>query len=182
MTAVTKEEGQISLDRLLEWARNDKHPAGAALGQWIFNRYQLRQQFLEPVAGVSDVIASKTTNAVQRNLTTVSEFPCCPKDYEKNPLTAYVENLEPGLVFCQNNIFTSVVFKSTLSADGTSIFVIADNQFGLKHWALSEISFEDNLFVHTSLGTFFTQKGIEKEYCCVQGLTWEGGDTFDDNC
>ncbi|MFN8294847.1 MAG: HNH endonuclease signature motif containing protein [Chitinophagales bacterium] len=38
MRNVSPEEAQISLDRLLEWAKSDKIPTGGTLGDWIFKR------------------------------------------------------------------------------------------------------------------------------------------------
>ena len=37
-------------------------------------------------------------------------------------------------------------------------------------------------FVHESCGTFFALEGAEKQFTLIQGLPWEGGETFDDYC
>jgi len=42
------------------------------------------------------------------------------------------------------------------------------------------VTFEKGLYVHTSLGSFFTKEGADKQYHLDQGLEWTGGDTFDD--
>ena len=38
MCTVSKEEAQISLERLQSWANSDKQLNGGELGDWIFNR------------------------------------------------------------------------------------------------------------------------------------------------
>ncbi|GMO50477.1 MAG: hypothetical protein Pg6C_14330 [Treponemataceae bacterium] len=51
-----------------------------------------------------------------------------------------------------------------------------------KPWALAEITYEDGLYIHTSLGSFFGMDGAEKQFTLAQGLEWTAGDTFDDYC
>lgn len=45
---------------------------------------------------------------------------------------------------------------------------------------LAEITFENDYFVHKSLGSFVTLEGGEKYYSLAPGLEWTGGETFDD--
>ena len=40
----------------------------------------------------------------------------------------------------------------------------------------------DLVYLHTSMGSFFTEEGAEKQFTLAQGLEWTGGDTFDDYC
>jgi hypothetical protein len=51
-----------------------------------------------------------------------------------------------------------------------------------KPWSLAQVTYEDSLFVHTNLGSFFKKDGAEKHFTLVQGLEWAGGSTFDDLC
>lgn len=53
---------------------------------------------------------------------------------------------------------------------------------GVKPWSLAEVSFENEVFVHQNLGTYFGQDGAQKAMCLAQGKPWEGGETFDDFC
>jgi hypothetical protein len=78
---------------------------------------------------------------------------------------------------------SSIALKAAISTDAQSLFVMtesAEPEKAVKPWALAKITFENNLFVHTSLRTFFTQDGAEKHYCLAQGLEWSGGETVDD--
>ena len=183
MTKVSTHEAQISLERLLNWAKSDKKPSGGSLGKWIFDRSNLQNSAVDPVPDAPEIIDSKTLNAAQRNWKVPSEFPCCPQERVKEPLIAYAKELKAGSVFCQNDAYTSLVYKRATSDDGESIYVIAESTEGenaVKPWALSMITFENGLYVHTSLGSFFTKEGADKQYHLDQGLEWTGGDTFDD--
>jgi hypothetical protein len=208
MGAVNPQEAKTSLERMLNWANSDIQPSGGTLSDWIYTRgiiqsqqadlppdsersaqgildrgFVQRQQSGElPVTKYSDIIMAKTHNAAQRDWRTPSEFLCCPQEYTGDPLIAYAENLKPGLPFCHNDLYSSVVSKSTLSEDGKSLIVISYNEGGIKEWALAQITFEDNLFMHTSLHNFFSQEGVEKQYTIARGLEWLGGDSIDDYC
>ncbi len=52
----------------------------------------------------------------------------------------------------------------------------------IKPWSLAQVTFDNSMLVHESRGTFFTREGAEKEFTIAQGLPWEGGDTFDNDC
>lgn len=70
-----------------------------------------------------------------------------------------------------------------MSEDGTAIFILGSHGGdAIKPWSLAQITFEDGQYVHESCGTFFTRDGAEKEFTLIQGLSWEGGETFDDYC
>lgn len=185
MTNVSIQEAQISLERLLDWAKSDKRPSGGSLDKWIFNRSTWQNQHVESIPGVPEIILSKTLNAVQRNWKVPSEFPCCPQENVEEPLKAYAEKLKTGSVFCRNNVYSSLVSKSAISDDSQSIYVLTESTEGenaVKPWALTKITYENGLFVHSSIQTFLTKEGAEKQYCLAQGLEWTGGDSIDDYC
>ena len=96
----------------------------------------------------------------------------------------YSKRLNAGAIFCCNNTYSSSVYKSTIGNGGNSIYLVTrnDDEHGIKGWALAEITFEDGMFIHTSKGTFFEQRGAEKYFCEAQGLEWTGGDGIDDYC
>ena len=52
----------------------------------------------------------------------------------------------------------------------------------MKPFSLAEITYENDVFFHNSLGSFFKQDGAEKQFTIAQGLEWTGGQTFDDLC
>jgi len=185
MGSVSIQESQISLQRLLDWANSDKLPSGGSLDKWIFNRttWQNQRTVLNPDPDFPQIVISKTLNAVQCNWKVPSEFPCCPQE-SAEPISDYAEKLKEGSVFCHNDLYTSLVSKSALSEDQQSIYVLTNNpdENAIKFWHLAKITHEKSLFVHETLGSFFTQEGAEKQYCLAQGLEWLGGDSIDDYC
>jgi hypothetical protein len=183
MCKVSKQDAQISLERLLEWAKSDKRPSGGTLGEWLFSRVTAKNQHVTPLPRTPDKMMAKTMNAAQRHWNTPSEFPCCPEEFTKEPIAAYADNLKTGLVFCRNDLYSSLVLKSATSDDRQSLFVLSESTEGknaIKPWALAEITYENGLFIHTSIQSFFTLEGAEKQFCLIQGLEWSGGDSIDD--
>lgn len=185
MCKVSRQEAQISLERMLEWAKSDKLPSGGSLYKWIFNRTNMQNQHIEIIPDVPKIIMSKTLNAGQRNWKTPSEFPCCPKENTEEPISDYAKNLKGGSIFCINEFYSSLVLNSTISDDNQSIFALTESTKGenaLKPFALTEITYENGLFVHMNYQSYFSKKGAEKQYCLAQGLKWKGGDSVDDYC
>ena len=185
MCNVSKQDAQVSLERMLAWAKSDKQPSGGSLGDWIYNRPVMQNQDVNKTREVPDLIMALTLNASQRNWTIPSEFPLCPHKNTKEPLSSYAKNLKAGLLFCRNDVYSSLVLKSSMSDDHQSIYVICESTEGkdaIKQWALAKITFENGLYVHTSLHSFFTLEGAEKQYVLAQGLEWTGGDSIDDYC
>lgn len=178
MCTVSKQEADMSRERLLAWAKSDNLPSGSSLEGWLFDRntkYERMEQL--PV-----LVQAITPSALQRKWQKPSEFPCCPQEYTGEPIQAYSQRLTEDAVFCVNDSYSSVVYKSVVINDGQSIYVMTHNEEGMKGWALAEVTFEDGMFVHTSKGTFFEEKGAEMQYCLAQGLEWTGGDGIDDYC
>ena len=52
----------------------------------------------------------------------------------------------------------------------------------MKPFSLAEVTYENDVFIHNSLGSFFKKDGAEKQFTIEQGLEWTGGQTFDDLC
>ena len=185
MCTVSIQEAQISLKRMLDWAKSDKLPSSGFLGKWIFYRGATQDQHTDDIPKVLDLIKSKTLNALQCNWRLPSEFPCCLQEFVEEPLIAYAEKLKPGSVFCRNEVYSSLVSKSTISDDQQSLYVISESTVSkndVKPWALAKITYENGLFIHTNLHNFFTQEGAEKQYCLAQGHEWTRGDSMDDHC
>jgi hypothetical protein len=178
MCAVTKEEAQVSLERMLFWAKNDSPLNGGSLGEWIFNRETSQiSSGKEP-----DYILSKTPNAAQRIITLSdkpNEFPSTPQAIDGDPLIVYVENLKEGSPFFKNHNGEYTVVKSGFSKDQNSLVVLTksayvwregnDGQYSpvpiaelpeegpfedLPH-ALTVVTFENGLFVHEKIETGF---------------------------
>jgi hypothetical protein len=177
MCTVNSKEAQMTLNRLESWAKKDNLPSVGNLGDWIIGRDTLPE--------AEEFVVSITPNAVQRNWRFPSEFPCCPQEYSDEPLKSYYDNLKPDYIFCRNDVYSSIVLKSAMSVDKQSIYIMTKPPVGKntgKPWSLAEITFENGKFVHTSLGSFFSEEGAEKRFCLAQGLEWEGADSIDDYC
>lgn len=183
MCTVNAQEAQYSKERLLNWANSGNKPSGGTLDNWIFNRGQEDNSTLSHEN--SDIVVSKTQNAVQRNWRIPSEFPCCPIESGNKPIATYFQNLTVGCCFCSNERYSSLVLLFTLADNSQSIVILtenADKNGGIKPFALAKVTYENGSFVHDSLGTFFTAEGANKQYCLSQGLEWSGGDSIDDYC
>lgn len=185
MCAVSIKEAQASKERLLAWAKSDKPLQGGPLGGWIYNR-SVPNQFSDYAEEELEFINSLTPNAVQkaRNWKTPSEFPRCPQGNSHNPIADYTANLNAGDVFSRNQYTSSVIECFAISKDESTLWIIckSGDENPIKPYSLAEITYQNNVFVHNSLGTFFEKGGAEKQFTLVQGLEWTGGDTIDDYC
>lgn len=204
MRTVTPEEAKISYERLMNWAKDHPKPQGGKLGEWIFEKKErpakniqrsnhfsgLRRNITEPEQVEPEVIKplevqSLTPNAVQVDWRTPSEFPCCPQDLnpKDNPLEAYLANLKKDAIFCKNNIYRSLVIDSVI-IDEEKLLLVMTRSDGesVKPWALAKVVFENGVFKHISMGSYFDEKGAKKYFTLTQGKEWTGGDVIDDYC
>lgn len=124
---------------------------------------------------------SHTPGAMQREWKIPTEFPLCPQNPSSTPLQDYLANLKPGEIYCHNDVYESPVMKAELSVDSQKIAVLCTTN-GVTNYALSEITFEDGQYVHTSVRTFFSEEGAEKYFTISLGKEWTGGDVFEDYC
>lgn len=178
MCTVSVQEAQASKERLLAWAESDKLSSGGSLGDWVFNRILPKKDIKE----TPKLLSSLTLNSVQKNWKTPSEFLCCPKDISNNPITDYAANLRTEDVFSQNQYSTSIIEDFAISKDKNTLLVLCRSSDGnaIKPFSLAEVTFENNIFIHNNLGSFFKKDGAEKQFTIAQGLEWKGGETFDD--
>jgi HNH endonuclease len=185
MCAVSIQEAQVSKERLLAWAKSDKALQGGSLGEWIYNR-SVSSQFNDDVGEELELINSLTPNAVQkvRNWKTPSEFPCCPQEKTHNPIAGYIATLNVGHIFSRNQFTSSIVERFTISKDESTLWIIckSGDENPIKPYSLAEITYQNDVYVHNSLGTFFEKDGVEKQFTLAQGLEWTGGETIDDYC
>lgn len=185
MCTVSIQEAQASKERLLAWAESNKPLQGGTLGEWIYNR-SLSNQFTANVAEELEFINSLTPNAVQiaRNWKTPSEFPCCPKTITHKPIADYTSNLKAGSIFSKNQYTSSIIEQFAISNDENTLWIMckSGDENPIKPYSLAEITYQNDVFVHNSLGTFFQKEGAEKQFTVAQGLEWTGGDTIDDYC
>lgn len=199
MRAVTPEEAKIAFERLSEWAKSDPIPSGrGSLGEWVYQSrdpeakkyishsmsHANKMDSLEIISEVQDVVMSKTQGAAQRDWRTPAEFPSCPDTTEEKPLSVYLKRLLKDAIFSRTDYGEFKVLDSALSQNELELYVICEStqSNSMKPYAFAKITFEKGLYVHTSMGTFFTQEGAEKELCLALGLEWTGGEVFDDYC
>ncbi len=180
MCTVSIKEAQTSKERLFAWARSDKQPTGGTLGQWIYNRGLPKSDYEE----IPDITTSLTSNVLQKNWKTPTEFVCCPQAISINSMTDYAANLKPEIVFSKNQYSSSIVENFALSNDNKTLWVLcrSSDDKAIKPYSLAEITLENDHFIHNNLGSFFQKDGAEREFILLQGLEWTGGETFDELC
>lgn|SRR5690554_2343745 len=180
MCTVNIQEAQASKERLLAWAKSDQSLQGGTLGEWIYNRNLPKVQVEE----VPELTNSLTQNAKQKNWKIPTEFPCCPKEIGRNPIISYFANLKTENIFSQNLYSKSIIENFAISKDEKVLWIMCRNSddSAMKPFSLAEITYENDVFFHNSLGSFFKQDGAEKQFTIAQGLEWTGGQTFDDLC
>ncbi|PSL20527.1 HNH endonuclease signature motif containing protein [Shimia abyssi] len=180
MRTVTPEEAKASKERLLAWAHKDGLPSGGTLGEWVFRSIPTVVEELEPK---EELVQSKTHGAMQRNWRTPSKFPSCPDAVTDEALAEYCANLKPDEVFGVAHYGQSIVVQAAISEAKDALVVhCKHDENAVKDWSVAKVSIEKGVFVHESLGTFFTLEGAEKVFTIERGLQWDGGDTFDDYC
>lgn len=208
MRRVIPEEAKICREKLEEWAKSDTPSSGGKIGQWIYkermpaldNNIDKREKIWknekknalpdnffnadnqEDDERNPDYIESLTVGAVQRNWRTPAEFPCCPQSIGDNPLEDYLKNLQIGKIFSKNQYGQSKIIQFGLSKDKNTIAVQTYTEGGVKSLFVAKITFENNLFVHTNGGSYFSDEGADKYYTLALGEEWTGGDVFDDYC
>lgn len=186
MCTVSKEEAQISLERMLSWAKSNNPSNGGSLGEWVYKRGTSSQptNFIEE--DVVELINSLTPNAVQKvqNWKTPSEFPCCPKEKSEHPIANYISNVTIGAIFSRNQYTSSIVEQYAISKDENTLWIMCKSgeENPIKPYALAEVTYQNDVYIHNSLGTFFEKNGAEKQFTLIQGLEWTGEDTIDDYC
>lgn len=185
MCGVSKAEAKTSKEKLLAWAKSEKPLQGGTLGDWIYNR-TLSNEFDEPKIKKLEFINSLTPNAVQKaqNWKTPNEFPFCPNENLPDPIIRYYKNLNVGEIFSKNQFTSSIIEDFAISKDKDILWIMCKNgeENPIKPYSLAEITYQNNVFTHDSLGTFFEKIGVEKQFALKRGLEWTGGESIDDYC
>jgi hypothetical protein len=168
-------------------AVTDEHPSASQLAHTSYDRSQFqrtRQATEHAPFPDSDLVVSETQYAVQRNWRTPCEFPCCPQEYDEEPVPAYSARLQKGAIFARNGFSESVIVAYAISEDRQSLWVMCEmnQEHAIKPWALAQVTFEDGLYVHANRGSFFNLEGAQKQFCIAQGIEWAGGNSIDDYC
>lgn len=111
---------------------------------------------------------------------TKPEFPCCPTEVSNQPIKDYFDSLKVGEIFVTASYGSSLIFDFTLYKD--KILVITKIPNGVKNFALTEIEWNGEVFIHKSHGTFFDENGVRASYTQLQDQEWTGGDSIDFYC
>lgn len=182
MRTVTKEEAENTRLNLLKWAEEGKLPKGGVLDEWVFsklnndeNQNEEQEKYIEE----KTIIQSLTSNAIQKNWKTPSEFPNCPESTEGDALFIYKERLIKGAQFSKNQYGESIVESSEINETTKELFVITETENVTSH-ALAKVYIEEDVFVHESLSSFFTLIGAQKQFTLALGNEWDGEDSIDD--
>lgn len=209
MRTVTPEEAQACQERMQIWAKSEKPSSGTgSLGEWLYKPLpplsaQLNAPFKvskikqtiggmqadqpvrlpEPFPEESDLVISKTPGAVQRDWRTPTEFPYCPQDVEGDPIVTYAQRLGPGVIFSRNHFTEHRLLEAAITDEGKSLCVMCEQTpDAIKPWSLAKVTFEDGLYVHTNLHSYFSKEGAERQFYLARGLEWTGADSIDDYC
>lgn len=131
---------------------------------------------------VSNETKSLTSNVIQVDWRTPTEFPLCPQGQMDNPLIEYQSRLIKGSIFCHNQYQDSLVLETVLVDNDSTLFVMckSSDKGAVKPWALSMVTYKDGVFYHENNGTFFKEDGAQKFFTLAQGKKWTGGIVFDE--
>lgn len=183
---IRQEEAALAHKHLLEIAKDDRRNSFTSLDAWLNYRYEIQNRFEDDIVEEdTDKTKSLTENAIQISWYVPSEFPCCPQGSVVDPIIAYYENLNKGSLLCKNNLYQSIVLDKALSEDNMTILVAAESTDvakAIKPWALAKITYEESVYMHYSLGSYFELNGVNKYFCLAQGKEWTGEDSIDDYC
>lgn len=178
MRTVTKEESDNTRNNLLNWAKEGKVTTGGQLGEWIFSN--LGQQ-IDTYVEENPLTESLTSNAIQKNWKTQSEFPNCPTSLTDDSIKSYKEKLVKGITFSKSQYGESTVENAEISENEKELLVIT-NSDNIKQFALAKVYIDNEKFMHENLGSFFTLIGVQKQFNLALGLEWNGEDSIDDYC
>lgn len=180
MRTVTKEEAQASYQRVMEWSQKPSSTSSnGSMGEWIYAPIK-QPNFIDAAKENDPLRESLTSNALQRNWSTPTEFPLCPSEWNDDPLLSYMNNLRIGAVITKNQHAIHTVDEFTLYKEN-KLLVRTHTGEGQKRFSLLTISFEEDKFVHEG-STYFEERGSVKAFTLAQGMEWIGGDGIDDYC
>ncbi len=90
-------------------------------------------------------------NVIQKNWGTQSDFPCCPKKTNNNPIEEYAAQLKKSAIFFYNIYYSTTVLKSSIIDEGKTLLVmyrIKRKKNQDKRWGIMKIKFKNEMFVH----------------------------------
>ena len=194
MRQVTEKEAEACLNNVRKWAVDkikEKPKRNTRVGEWIFRpRFydaygkNTKNQSLQLPSAFDEkrnITDSLTPLAKQMDWVTPTSFLRCPKQVVGNPIDCYLKNLSEDSAFSENQRGESKVVKFA-AVDKEKIFLITTLPSSIKPLALVKITYENGSYLHTNMGSFFSDQGAEKQFVLAQGLEWHGGNSIDDYC
>lgn len=127
---VSPEEALNALKNLDRLSRISKHngstTSSRGMGEWIYkcNANDSDHISPSPSSPKASLIPSLTSNAMQRNWKTPTEFLLCPDSCGENGLEAYYSRLATDVKFCSNKYGDSVVSDYAYLPTGDAFLVM----------------------------------------------------------
>lgn len=199
MRTVSEEEAAKCKSNLERWSNEDADfvstSQGKGIGEWIYkdfpsvnihhDRSHLSTQMPsayeeEEERALPLLVQSLTSNAMQEDWRTPTEFPLCPTDILS--LETYYSSLEKGKVFSSNTYGTNSIMEFAISDDRKRLCVATHNPEGFKQWYITYVYIINDKYIHKNGGSFFEENGALKTITLFQGKEWTGGDCIDDYC
>lgn len=190
MRAVSREEALNALKNLGHLSRISKHNGSATsskgMGEWLYKCDVNNSSHIQtPLPSQKNgLLPSLTSNAMQRNWKTPTEFLLCPDSCGENGLEAYYSRLATDVKFCSNKYGDSVVSDYAYLPTGDAFLVMCKSteENPVKPWSLLSVACQDGFYIHESISMFFSEDGAKKEMTLKLGKEWKGENTIDDNC
>src|SRR5690606_12067926 len=98
-------------------------------------------------------------------------FPCCPKEKEIISLETYFQNLKIGSVFAYNDDSPKLIaVQFARIKNNSSILVMCEREIsssekeGFQPWLITEITYNNALFIHAKVGSYFEKDDADKEF------------------
>lgn len=111
-----------------------------------------------------------------------TKFYCIPQHVTDNPLRAYYDNTQIGMLFASNSYAKPFVFDKVLSQDGKCFVMMGKDIYGaVKPWVIYAISWNGKNYYHRVSGHFDYESAL-KVFTILQGKEWLGGETLSDQC
>lgn len=199
MRTVSEEEAAKCKSNLERWSNEDADfvstSQGKGIGEWIYKDFpsvNIRHDWShlstqmpsayeeEEERALPLLVESLTSNAMQEDWRTPTEFPLCPTDILS--LETYYSSLEKGKVFSSNTYGTNSIMEFAISDDRKRLCVATHNPEGFKQWYITYVYILNDKYIHKNGGSFFEENGALKTITLFQGKEWTGGDCIDDYC
>ena len=111
-----------------------------------------------------------------------TKFYCIPQHITGNPIQAYYDNTQIGMLFASNSYAKPFVFDKAISQDGRSFVMMGKDIYGaVKPWVIYAISWNGKNYCYKVSGHFDYESSL-KDFTILQGKTWLGGETHSDMC